>query len=305
MSDRKIRTERGAGSKPSSEAQPAPGESGLRARVRSQARYLLSHRDLLFYLVLLSLVGLGLAFLTLSRSIGSPPIDFDTRLLLLLREPGTLDDPLGPPWVADLFTDITTLGSGLFVAVVCCVVVGYLVLVRHGRTALVFTTCIVLAALSVYFFKDLFERPRPGLIMPAARLQSYSFPSGHSTISAAVYPTLGALLARVVSRRRLKIYCMSVAMLATFGVGVSRVYLGVHYPTDVLAGWSIGLAWSLVCWVLLRRMQRRGLVETEPVDAPGGDAPGGDAPGGNAPGGNAPGGNAPGGDAPGKNRVED
>jgi undecaprenyl-diphosphatase len=93
---------------------------------------------------------------------------------------------------------------------------------------------------------------------------------------------------------------MSVAMLATFGVGVSRVYLGVHYPTDVLAGWSIGLAWSLVCWVLLRRMQRRGLVETEPVDAPGGDAPGGDAPGGNAPGGNAPGGNAPG-----KNRVED
>lgn len=266
-----MKAERAASRESTTAARPVLSKFGLRARVRSQALYVTSHQDLLLYLVLLTLTGLALAFFTLSRRVGSSPTDFDERLLLLLRESGNLGHAVGPNWVTDLFTDVTTLGSGLFVTLVCCIVVGYLLLVRHARTALVFAASVVLAALSVYVLKDFFERPRPTLVAPLMALQSYSFPSGHSTISAAVYPTLGALLARVVSRKRLKIYFMSVAMLVTLAVGVSRVYLGVHYPTDVLAGWCVGLSWSLMCWVLLRMLQQRGLVEQEPVDAPAGD----------------------------------
>jgi undecaprenyl-diphosphatase len=90
-----------------------------------------------------------------------------------------------------------------------------------------------------------------------------SFPSGHSMLSATVYLTLGALLARLESRKRYKIYCVAVAVLLTGLVGVSRVYMGVHYPTDVLAGWCAGLAWAMLCWLAARYLQRRRLVESE------------------------------------------
>jgi undecaprenyl-diphosphatase len=80
-------------------------------------------------------------------------------------------------------------------------------------------------------------------------------------LAAVVFLTLGALLARFAARRRTKIYFLSLAFLFTFLVGSSRVYLGVHYPTDVLAGWCIGLAWALVCWLVARYLQERGAVE--------------------------------------------
>jgi undecaprenyl-diphosphatase len=89
---------------------------------------------------------------------------------------------------------------------------------------------------------------------------SLSFPSGHAMTSAAVYLTLGALLMRVSSRRVTRWYCMGVAAMATILVGLSRVYLGVHYPTDVLAGWMIGLSWALLCWIVERLLERRAVL---------------------------------------------
>ena len=85
---------------------------------------------------------------------------------------------------------------------------------------------------------------------------SLSFPSGHAMTSAAVYLTLGALLMRVADRRATKIYCMTCAMFLAGLVGVTRVYLGVHYPTDVLAGWLVGLSWALFCWLVERAIER-------------------------------------------------
>ena len=79
--------------------------------------------------------------------------------------------------------------------------------------------------------------------------------------SAVVYLTLGALLSQLVEERKLKAYFLGVACFLTFVVGLSRVYLGVHYPTDVLAGWSAGLAWALLCWMVASYLQRRGKVE--------------------------------------------
>ena len=105
--------------------------------------------------------------------------------------------------------------------------------------------------------KQLFGRDRPDVVPHLVAVTSSSFPSGHSMLAAIVYLTLGALLARFAARRRTRVYLLTVALFVTFVVGSSRVYLGVHYPTDVLAGWCIGSAWALTCWVAANRLEHR------------------------------------------------
>jgi len=100
-------------------------------------------------------------------------------------------------------------------------------------------------------------------MQPGTIVYTTSFPSGHSALSAATYLTLGALLARAMQSRILKFYFLLIAMVLTFLVGMSRIYLGAHYPTDVLAGWTVGLVWSLLCWIVARELQRRNVVEGE------------------------------------------
>jgi undecaprenyl-diphosphatase len=107
-----------------------------------------------------------------------------------------------------------------------------------------------------------FERPRPDLVPHATRVYTASFPSGHAMLSAVTYLTLGALLARVQPNRRLKAYLIGLALCITLLVGASRVYLGVHWPSDVLAGWCGGAAWAALCWFIALQLQRQGQVET-------------------------------------------
>ena len=102
-----------------------------------------------------------------------------------------------------------------------------------------------------------FNRPRPG-VPHLARVFTPSFPSGHATLSAVTFLTLGVLLARASRDRRLKIYFVALAIFLTVAVGISRVYLGLHYPSDVLAGWSIGSMWAILCWTGAWLLHRRG-----------------------------------------------
>jgi undecaprenyl-diphosphatase len=183
--------------------------------------------------------------------------DFDERVLKALRRADDPSRPIGPWWLEAGALDITALGSGTVLGLVVLAVVGFLWLQGMSRTALfVFVASAggwwLNAALKVWF-----QRARPDVVPHLREVLSLSFPSGHAMTSAAVYLTLGALLMRIAKRRATKVYVIGTAMLVTFLVGASRVYLGVHYPTDVLAGWLVGLSWALLCWLVERALERR------------------------------------------------
>lgn len=169
----------------------------------------------------------------------------------------------GPRWLQDAGRDITAIGGVTVLTLVILAVIGYLLLGRrYGMMGLVIAATLG-GLLLTTALKHWIDRPRPPLHQPGTIIYTQSFPSGHSALSAATYLTLGALLSRSTRSRVLKFYFLSLALILTFLVGVSRVYLGAHYPTDVLAGWTVGLVWSLLCWTVARELQRRKVVEEE------------------------------------------
>jgi undecaprenyl-diphosphatase len=187
--------------------------------------------------------------------------DFDEWLLRSLRSPDQPERPIGPAWLIEVTSDITALGGRTMLVLVIVLVLGYLLLDRKfGAMWLVIAASAGGGLLSTGL-KYVVDRDRPDVVPHIVSVTSPSFPSGHSMLAAVVYLTLGALLARFGERRRVRTYFIAVALLLTGLIGSSRVYLGVHYPTDVLAGWALGLAWALLCWLVARYLQSRGKVE--------------------------------------------
>lgn len=178
-----------------------------------------------------------------------------------LRAPGDPADPLGPRWVEEAARDVTALGGYAVLTLVVGAVLGYLAFGRHYPAALLVLAATVGGGALSLVLKGTFARPRPDLVPHLSLVSTSSFPSGHAMLSAVVYLTLGALLARLVAGLWAKLYFAGVAAVLTGLVGASRVYLGVHYPADVAAGWAAGLAWAVACWLAARYLQRRGLVE--------------------------------------------
>ena len=203
------------------------------------------------------------AFAELADEITGDAREFDTAVLLAFRNPADLADPIGPPWLEAVFRDITSLGGTVLLTLITITVTGYLLMDGKRATALLVIVAIGGGYLVSNLLKLGFGRPRPDLVAHLVDVRSLSFPSGHAMLSATTYLTLGALLARVHSRRRIKAYLLTVAVGTTLLVGISRVYLGVHWPTDVLAGWCAGAAWAMLCWRVALWLQRRGQVEPE------------------------------------------
>ncbi|WP_207062844.1 phosphatase PAP2 family protein [Motiliproteus sp. SC1-56] len=187
--------------------------------------------------------------------------NLDEALLLAMRNPADLHDPIGPKWLEELGRDFTALGGMGVLTALTLAVIGYLLLVKKHRTALLVAAAVGGGMILSLLLKYGFDRPRPDLVPHESYVYTTSFPSGHSMMAAITYLTLAALLARVENQRRVKLYFIALAALLTIAVGISRVYMGVHWPSDVLAGWTAGATWALACWQLGRWLQRRGKIE--------------------------------------------
>lgn len=186
---------------------------------------------------------------------------FDEWVVLALRSPSDPGQPVGPWWLQPVFVDITSLGGTTVVTLMTLAVLGYLIMDGKRAAALLVLVAVAGGAGLSSLLKLGFDRPRPDLVAHLVEVQTLSFPSGHAMVSAVIYLTLGALLAQVQAHTRLKAYILAVAVILTLLIGISRVYLGVHWPTDVLAGWSAGAAWAIGCWVIATWLQSEGKIE--------------------------------------------
>jgi len=189
-------------------------------------------------------------------------LSLDRSVLLAMRNPADLSDPIGPRWFEETARDVTALGGVGILSAMTLASAGLLVLQKKHRAAMFILVAVGGGLLLSTLLKYGFDRPRPDLVPHGSHVYTASFPSGHSMMSAVTYLTLGTLLARTISDRKVKIYLIVIAIVVTASVGVSRVYLGVHWPSDVLAGWTLGACWAIACWTVELWSQRAGRVET-------------------------------------------
>lgn len=186
---------------------------------------------------------------------------FDRKVLLLFRDPADPARMLGPDWLAEAARDLTSLGSTVVLGMIMTSVMTYLLLTRKYAAGVLVFAAVGGGQVVVSLLKMGFERPRPDLVPNAPQVFTASFPSAHATLSAVTYLTLGAILMRLETKRRMKAFFLILSLCITVMVGASRVFLGVHWPTDVLAGWAVGMAWALLCWGIASWLRSRS--ETE------------------------------------------
>ena len=187
----------------------------------------------------------------------------DHRILLAFRT----DDgsPIGPRWLASTMVNLSALGSGAVSTLVVGFAAIFLMMARRPAFAALVALCGLGAWGVMAMFKLILARPRPTIGSPLDQLATYSFPSGHTLAATAVYLTLGAVIAMGLDQRRQRLCVIVMAAFLALLVGVTRVYIGVHYPTDVLGGWLVGTAWALLCGLAARALHRASHARPEPA----------------------------------------
>lgn len=214
-------------------------------------------RSALLPVALMALLGAAVfAFLQLADEVGEDELGaIDEALLLLFRDPSDRSQVIGPPWLEETMVEITALGGYPILVVMVAVVVGYLFMMRMAGPALFVLASIVTGTIAGHVLKLVYDRPRPDIVDHLVSIHTPSFPSGHATMSAVVYLTLASLIMRLVDSTLVRGYVLSVAVLLTLAVGISRVYLGVHWPSDVAAGWALGVAWASLSWLVVAALR--------------------------------------------------
>lgn len=241
------------------DSQQQPAEHDLFGRLRSLKGVRLEWPILLIVLIVASAIW---GFIELADEVSEGSTDaIDRRLLLLLRDPNDPFKMLGPSWLGELMRDFTSLGGTGVLTFVTLSATGFLVLERKRHAAALLLVSVVGGVILSNVLKLTFARPRPEFSDYEPLIATASFPSAHSMMSAVVYLTIGALIARMRPDLLVRAYVLSLAIFVAVIVGISRIYLGVHWPTDVLAGWVVGSAWALFCWLVALLLQRRGDVE--------------------------------------------
>lgn len=215
-----------------------------------------SHQPLLPALMLV-ILGAIWGFIALASEVmENETRHFDESILLAMRAPGDTADPVGPPWLGEMARDITALGGVTLLTGVTLVATGVALFSGNRRLAVAGVISVVSGSLLVSALKHSYNRPRPDLVEHATLVSNPSFPSGHSTMAALVWLTLGIVIARTQPRHRVRVFVIAISVAITLLVGISRVYLGVHWPTDVLAGWTLGSAWAVLFWIIAMKVDR-------------------------------------------------
>lgn len=213
---------------------------------------------------LMAVASLIWGFFEIADAVDENETDYFDRLVMLsLRNPADVSDPLGPVWVRELARDITALGGVGVLTFLVIAAAGYLWLTRNRRLTVFLLVSVSTGILLSQGLKSIFDRARPDLVSQEAAVYTASFPSGHSLMAAVVYLTLAVLLARTLDRWITRVYVIALATFLVIAVGLSRIYLGVHWPTDVLAGWIMGAAWALFCGVIAKWLAMRGSIDQE------------------------------------------
>jgi len=228
------------------------------SRVRHLLKGMITRREALAPAIIFGLLAFGLyIFLAIADEVAEGEIrEFDEWLLLLFRNSADPSIVWGPAWLQEAMVEFTALGGYPVIILTLVVVLGLLLITRRYGPALFTFVSVWFGWLISHMLKQLYDRPRPDLVNHLDTVHTASFPSGHAMMSTVIYLTLAALVVRFFQDFRVRVYVLVVAVLVSALVGISRIVLGVHWPSDVIAGWALGIAWACFLWLAVAFLQR-------------------------------------------------
>jgi undecaprenyl-diphosphatase len=181
----------------------------------------------------------------------------DESVIVALRIPGHPEDPRGKPWMEHLARDITSFGAATPLVILTFALGCFCFMVNRRADGVQLVVTVVTGMGFYTLVKYAVGRPRPELVSHLVYSTTSSFPSGHAMASALFYLTLTSIGLGRTAHGMGRLYAWLCVILWIAAIGFSRVYLGVHWPTDVIAGWAAGTAWFLACRIILQMFGSR------------------------------------------------